>query len=340
MVMVVAARREVSTVCCRGNVVSGDVQLDSTVSKKEVVPVAHIVIVDDEPASRELLAKRLRVAGYSCATLGSGGDLLRWLAAEPADLILLDVSMPGMSGQETCRRLKADPRTSHVPVIFVSVKGDVEERLAGLAVGASDYIVKPFQAEALLASVAQTLHRDALARPMDRATKLDSLTTLLTWEATREQLRWHVRCGVETEQPVSCILLDLDHFSSMNADYGRAMADFALRAAASVLQARLRRSDTLGRWEGDRFLVVLPGVPTERAAGIAERLRVTVAETHLRLPNCSVQLSVSVGVAGMNGVPGQERGDEERLLAAALGALRRAKGLGRNRVCVDDEEGG
>ena len=301
--------------------------------------MAHIVIVDDEPASRELLAKRLRVAGYTCATLGSGADLLRRLPVEPADLVLLDISMPGMGGRETFGRLRADPRTRHVPVIFVSIKGDVEERAAGLALGASDYIVKPFQPEALLASVAKVLRPGEQPRAAADAASSDRLAVVLTREATRERLRWHMRRAAETEGTVSCILLDLDRFSAIHAQHGRAVADTALRAAASVLQARLRRSDTLGHWDGDRFLVVLQGVSKERAAAVAERLRATIAETNLRLPNCIVHLSASVGVAAASTDSDQVADTCEHLLSAALRALRQAKQLGRNRVCIDAEDG-
>jgi CheY-like chemotaxis protein len=112
-----------------------------------------ILAVDDTPEHLELLAKILEGNGYEPALAAGGLEALARVAQEQPDLILLDVLMPGTGGMEVCRRLKADPATQEVPVIFLTCKSDSHDILAGFAVGAVDYVAKPFRIPELLARV-------------------------------------------------------------------------------------------------------------------------------------------------------------------------------------------
>ncbi|MEW9899932.1 EAL domain-containing protein [Chitinivorax sp. PXF-14] len=112
-----------------------------------------ILIVDDTLASLKLLADTLKAEGYTVRAAQSGELALRAAALNPPELILLDIRMPGIDGYETCRRLKADPTTRDIPVIFLSAGGASEDKVQGFALGAVDYITKPFQHEELFARV-------------------------------------------------------------------------------------------------------------------------------------------------------------------------------------------
>lgn len=112
-----------------------------------------ILVVDDTPESLRVLTEILQSEGYAVRPADSGQLALASIAAQPPDLILLDIRMPGLDGFEVCRRLKADESTSHIPVIFQSAATDLADRLEGLRLGAVDYISKPFQREELLARV-------------------------------------------------------------------------------------------------------------------------------------------------------------------------------------------
>ena len=116
-------------------------------------PAAEILIVEDTPASLDLLAELLGQAGYKVRPAQDGRMALRSAQAQPPDLILLDVRMPGMDGHEVCRRLKADPATRDIPVIFLSAMGDTGDKVRGLELGAVDYIAKPYQPEEVLMRV-------------------------------------------------------------------------------------------------------------------------------------------------------------------------------------------
>lgn len=122
--------------------------------------MAKILIADDERDIRDLVAFALRFAGYEVIATSNGEEVLQAAQANPPDLILLDVRMPRMSGYETCRRLKEQPQTAAIPVVFLSAKGQEAEVNAGMQLGAVEYIVKPFSPDNLLQRVRAILGTD------------------------------------------------------------------------------------------------------------------------------------------------------------------------------------
>ncbi len=119
-----------------------------------------VLVVDDDLAARQTLATLLESRGYEVRCAPSGSTALIFAQEESPDLVLLDVRLPDVDGLEVCRRLKADPRTAQVPVIFISALGETEEKIKGFAAGGVDYIGKPVQADEVLARVEAhvTLH--------------------------------------------------------------------------------------------------------------------------------------------------------------------------------------
>ena len=121
--------------------------------KKQTSAREEILVVDDTPASLRLLTEMLTQHGYHVRPAEDGALALESVDAKTPDLILLDVSMPGMDGYEVCRRLKADEKSSRIPVIFISAFGDTRQKVTGFDAGGTDYITKPFEAEDVLARV-------------------------------------------------------------------------------------------------------------------------------------------------------------------------------------------
>ncbi|MGQ0601283.1 MAG: response regulator transcription factor [Anaerolineales bacterium] len=119
--------------------------------------MAKILIAEDERDIRDLVSFTLQYAGYDVLTASNGEEALQLAFNEKPDLILSDVRMPKMTGYEVCKRLKADPETQHIPVVFLSAKGQEAEVQTGLAVGATDYLLKPFAPDQLMARVAEIL---------------------------------------------------------------------------------------------------------------------------------------------------------------------------------------
>ena len=121
--------------------------------QKPTAAPEEILVVDDTPANLRLLSDLLTQHGYRVRPATDGALALKSVAARNPDLILLDVSMPGMDGYEVCRRLKADEKSSRIPVIFISAFGDTRQKVTGFEAGGLDYITKPFEAEEVLARV-------------------------------------------------------------------------------------------------------------------------------------------------------------------------------------------
>ena len=121
--------------------------------------MAHILVVEDDPDIAELILHYLRGAGHTTVRLSSGTEVLPHLRAEPADLVLLDLMLPGMSGMAVCDALRADAATAHVPVIMLTARGEEADRVAGLERGADDYVTKPFSPKELVARVNTRLRR-------------------------------------------------------------------------------------------------------------------------------------------------------------------------------------
>ena len=449
---------------------------------------ARILIVDDVPANTKLLQAKLMAEYYHVEIAHDGFEALRLANSWQPDLILLDVMMPGMDGYQTCRRLKSDSQTMHVPVVMITALGDAAERLRGLEAGADDFLIKPVDYDTLLARVRGLVRlkrlldewrvrsetavalglstgprvdfsvtgakalvvddwdvsalatQDALAREGIAATRARSegealalsreasfdlivlslsmtaddplrlASRLLAERATqgipllliaepeqRERLLrgfdmgandWVLRPVDENElrvrarnqirrkfyqdrlridlsqalelaltdpltglynqrylmqhlagligngQPgeLVALMIDIDHFKSVNDRWGHATGDHVLKLVADTLRSRTRVFDSLARYGGEEFVVIMSGASANDAVRAAERLRAAIQNMEFA-PDEKTQhrLTVSIGVSRST------RADitSEQLLGAADRALYRAKRHGRNRIEIE-----
>jgi len=141
---------------------------------------ARILIVDDMPENLDILAGLLEPEGYSVATARDGQEAVELALADPPDLILMDVSMPRMTGLEACRRLKADQRTQLVPILLITGLGAREDRIDGIAAGCDDFLTKPVDFEQLIARTRSALRTKALVDQLEQVENvLVSLATAL-----------------------------------------------------------------------------------------------------------------------------------------------------------------
>jgi diguanylate cyclase (GGDEF)-like protein len=295
-------------------------------------PRPRILVVDDEPTNIQTLHQVLKEeCDVSMAT--SGEQAIAFCQRRAPDLVLLDIMMPGIDGYEVCRRLKADPATRDIPVIFVTSRDNVEDETRGLEVGAVDFITKPVSPPVVRARVRTHV---ALKRQADLLRSLafnDGLTGVANrrWFDERLQLEW-LRCR-RNRQPLALILIDLDHFKAYNDHYGHQAGDDCLRAVAQAMRARLGRpGDLLARYGGEEFVCLLPETPLEGARRKADDLGQVVEALQIAhaYATTASHVTISRGVAAM--VPSVDQSPAE-LVQRADEMLYAAKRSGRNRSC-------
>jgi diguanylate cyclase (GGDEF)-like protein len=291
----------------------------------------RVLVADDVPDNVKLLAYELSDHGYEVVTAADGPQTLEAARRDDPDVILLDVMMPGLDGVEVCRRLKADPRLSAIPVIMVSAYGMEQDVIRGLDAGAQDYVTKPFALPVVLARVRSAVRTkadaDRSAATNQRLAELaatDGLTGLKNHRHFRETLPVLVSLATRQEIPLSVLMIDMDHFKAYNDTFGHPAGDEVLRALAALLSTEVRQQDVVARYGGEEFAVLLPGADEGSARLTGERLRAAV-ESH---PWPRRAVTVSIGAATLT--PGEH--DGQTLVDRADRALYEAKRRGRNRL--------
>jgi two-component system cell cycle response regulator len=286
---------------------------------------ARVLVVDDHPVNIEVLTGWLGPEGYIVSTAADGFEALTKIDAEPPDVVLLDVMMPGLDGFETCQRIKADPAIAHIPVVMVTVLDDIEDLVRGFEAGADDFLTKPFNGRELMARVRLQLrrkrhHEQLLVDPVTSAFNRRYFDTLAP--------RLAARCSV-VHQPIAVLMIDLDSLKQVNDEHGHAAGDRVLKEVVDRITSALRPSDLVARLCGDEFAVVMPETDLGAAVEIAERLRGRIGVAPIE----GVAVTVSIGAAAS-----KPDGEEEELNATlhrADAALYKSKRAGGNRVSGD-----
>ncbi len=205
----------------------------------------EILIVDDTPANLRLLAQMLSERGYSVRAVTSGARALESLQITPASLILLDIRMPEMDGYEVCKRIKEDPQTKDIPVIFISALNEIEDKVKGFDVGGVDYITKPFQFEEVLARVETHLSLRRLQKQLQEANKkferelalAGSLQASFFPEEPPEIPGWELSVALKPARETSGDFYDV--YTLPNRKLGIFVADVVDKGAAAALYMAL-----------------------------------------------------------------------------------------------------
>lgn len=302
-----------------------------------MTPDLRILIAEDDASSRLLLQKVLEKWGYQVVPVGDGERALAVLTGdEPPALAILDWMMPGLDGVEVCRRVRALELDDPPYLILLTSRADKQDVAMALEAGADDYVLKPFDRDELRARLVVgrrfvELNRSLLEAKaaLERQAVTDPLTGVLNRRGILDKLETEVARAERQGKPLSVALLDIDHFKSINDRYGHSVGDVVLRAVVERTQAALRAYDSVGRFGGEEFLMVIPGLRAGEARGVLERVRLRVGETPVATENVLVPVTVSIGGAGYQG------GSIDALIREADDALYRAKAQGRDRTVVD-----
>jgi diguanylate cyclase (GGDEF)-like protein len=292
---------------------------------------ATVLIVDDSRTSRSILTAVLSREHHVIAA-ASGEEGLALALEQLPDLILLDVVMPGLDGFAVCARLKSDPTTEEIPVLFLSALGGEADETLALEAGAIDFITKPISPVVVAARVRNHLE---LKRSKDLLRDLslaDGLTGIANRRRFDRQLESEWQRTRRRKLPLAVIMGDVDHFKLYNDTYGHGAGDGCLKVVASCFASSLQRpGDLAARYGGEEFVCILPETTLEGAMEVAQRICESVAalgipHSHSSASDC---VTVSLGVAACHP---SEGGTPHELLAAADAKLYEAKSGGRNRA--------
>lgn len=298
-----------------------------------------ILVVDDERIARRIIEKTLNRLGHEVTLASSGEEAWDLIQRETVRFVITDWNMPGMDGVQLIKKIRATMLPGYVYIILVTSNSKNEDVVEGLYAGADDYLTKPFNPAELEARVAvgeRLLNlEDGLMQANNQLEKLamvDSLTGLLNRRAIYKFTRGELERARRVLEPLSVIFLDLDEFKSINDTYGHLAGDEALKLVAQTIKERCRTYDGIGRWAGDEFLVVLPGIALDDALKTAKRILGGIAGTPLALPNGGMfHITASAGVTTLNQTSHSQTFLDD-LIQKADEALYRAKEGGRNRI--------
>jgi diguanylate cyclase (GGDEF)-like protein len=288
----------------------------------------------------------LRVHGFEVTVAEDGHRAVAKAREGGLDLVLLDIMMPGMDGLDCCRLIKGFTEDAFLPVVLLTARADIDSRVAGLRIGADDYVCKPFDERELLARLSNLLRlkrlHDQITDAKDRLATLaikDELTQLYNYRYLQTRLTDEFKRAERYREPLSCVMIDVDHFKRINDRFGHVAGDQVLREVATRLLGAVREIDVVARYGGEEFLLVLPSTNFSGALSVAERVWRSIGSAPFALPGADAageRITASVGVAVY---PSRDIKNKDQLVKAADRALYQAKDEGRDRICVFQHQG-
>lgn len=290
-----------------------------------------VLIVDDIYFNAKFIEDILK-DDYLVVIVTSGKECLEYIKHKKVDIILLDVVMPEMDGYEVCRRLKADSVTKKIPVVFLSVKGEIEDETKGLELGAIDYIIKPACTSIIKARIKNHLELKKYNDFLEKLSFIDELTGLFNRRYLDKVLKKEWRYALRTGEILSMLLIDIDFFKGYNDCYGHLEGDKCLEKVATVLKNSVLRSrDVVTRYGGEEFIIILPATPQAGAIKVAKRLQEQLALLKVEHQGSEVSdyVTLSIGTAS---VDSRDFINEKGIIEMADFALYQAKKQGRNRI--------
>jgi two-component system, cell cycle response regulator len=296
--------------------------------------MTHTVLaIDDSPDVHRLLDVRLRPEQLVIHhALDAAEGLAKAREVKP-DLILLDVDLPLVTGFEVCQKLKEDPLTSNIPIIFLTGATEIHTKVQGFDLGAVDYVVKPFEPAELRARVRAALRTKRFHDLLSARSHVDGLTGIWNRSYFNQRFGDEISAAKRYSRTVTLVMLDIDNFKVLNDSYGHPFGDHVLEVVGDILHNHLRTTDAPCRYGGEEFALILTETGEEGAVVSADRIRLQIAQHAFRPKERHVQVTASLGIAS-SAMFDRKSLSVSRVVTAADDALYQAKHAGRDRVCV------
>lgn len=302
----------------------------------------RVLLVDDSQAVRKALREMLTGAPLYADVIEAqdGSVALRHALEGNFDCVICDLAMPVMDGMTFLRVVRNHRTRLELPVLFLTVKEGLKDKVEGFRNGASDFIVKPFESEELIARVETHvrlqrthLRTQQLTERLRYLVDTDPLTGVKNRRAFLRALKQETSRAQRHRRPMALLVIDVDRFKTINDRFGHPVGDAVLVALCNALTEGARHYDTVARLGGEEFAVLLPETERSGALVVAERIRNAVRNAQLG-PRELERVTVSVGVAFGSGAADD---DEQTIMKRADDELYRAKESGRDKVCAEEE---
>ena len=284
----------------------------------------RILIVDDSKSQALYTEKALNAAGMITQKVINPLEVWEVLESFRPEMILMDMYMPECNGVELAKVIRQDTHYINIPIIYLSGEEDKERQLAAMAEGGEDFLTKPVDPRHLLSTVRT---RGKRARELSQLIARDSLTGLYNHTHILKALDEQIKLAQRNNSQLCFVMIDIDHFKQVNDNHGHPVGDEVIKNLALFLSQRLRKTDYIGRYGGEEFAMVLPGVGLDDATNIMNDIRNNFSHL-LHGGQAAISSTFSCGIALYQGQKSSE------LIELADQAMYLAKREGRNCVKV------
>ncbi len=293
---------------------------------KQNAEPGRVLIVDDDLQLACHYKLVLETVGIEVEFVVDPEELLNALETVKPELVLMDLNMPDISGRDLAGVIRQFKRYESLPIVFLSAETTLSTQLDALYHGADEFLTKPISNDALILTVVSRIQR---ARTLESLIKQDGLTGLLTHTNIKESADYELKRAKRTRSVLSFAMIDIDHFKSVNDNYGHSTGDSVIASLATLLKQRLRATDLIGRYGGEEFLVVLPECALEEAYNILDDIRTLFEKIQFHTKDKAFFSSISIGVSStsqfLSFTP-------DEMIKSADKALYEAKHTGRNKT--------
>ncbi len=299
----------------------------------EVIAVApiqnlgSILIVDDDADLRALVKRKFSSANFLVDEADGVSRAKKMLYDKDYDLVILDLMMIPESGYQLFEFLKSDQKFKWIPLIVLSGKDDIDDKVRCLRLGADDYITKPFNTKEIIARVDRLLTR---SRDFEEMAFRDGLTGVYNRRYFENHLMIELKRVQRTDEPITIALLDIDRFKLVNDTYGHPVGDLVLRGVSRLLKEKLREFDLVARYGGEEFIIAFVKTPERTTLQIMDQVL-----NHIREQSLAVVGGEEIHVTFSAGITTWEKGlSMEDWIERADQLLYQAKVAGRNRCVI------
>lgn len=287
----------------------------------------RILIIDDSKTLADYYCLILNQAGMTAQAITNPMDLLKKLETFQPNLLLMDVYMPECTGFELAAVLRQEQNYTKIPIIFLSTEEDKDKKLFALSLGGDDYLTKPIAPQHLISTIRSRSKRAGI---LNYYMTTDSLTGLLNHSSILRQLDLHILRAIQTDVHGTCVMIDIDGFKKINDTYGHPIGDRVIKKLANLLSTRLRLQDSVGRYGGEEFVLIIPGATIVDSKKIVNQLRVKFSQCCFTA-NEDFFVTFSAGISFWDA-----KANASRVIEQADQSLYKAKSTGRNKVVIFD----